>query len=150
MTEGEDAIFCEGECQVWLYRKCVGLAKCAFTLIGNFKEPFLCPHYSSNHYKKEINELKELVKSLSNSLSSLLNQINPTGSTSSADSVSNLVNNQPLANQLSHSTKSASHQSTILLANKSPSSLPDNSVDQKFNLVIYGVKENTTGTQRRA
>ena len=34
-NEGEDAIFCEGECQIWLHRKCVGLMKNAFTLIGN-------------------------------------------------------------------------------------------------------------------
>ena len=63
------------------------------------------------------------------------------------------MNNQTSPNQISQSgqpTKSASHQSATLRANKSPTSLPDNSVDRKFNLVIYGVKENPTGTQRRA
>ena len=34
LNEGEDAIFCEGECQIWLHRKCVGLIKNTFTLIG--------------------------------------------------------------------------------------------------------------------
>ena len=38
-NEGEDAIFCEDECQIWLYRKCVGLTKNnAFILIGKSKD----------------------------------------------------------------------------------------------------------------
>lgn len=42
-NEGEDAIFCKGECQIWLHRKCVGLTKNAFTLLNKSKEPYLCP-----------------------------------------------------------------------------------------------------------
>ena len=83
-NEGEDAIFCEGECQIWLHRKCIGLTKKAFTLIGNSKEPYLCPYCNNIHYRKEINDLKELVKSLTNSLSSLENQISQTDSIPSA------------------------------------------------------------------
>ena len=84
-NEGEDAIFCDGECQIWLHRKCVGLTKNAFRLIGKSKEP------SNNHYKKEISEPKELVKYLSNKLSCLENQMSPTYSALGADSASNQV-----------------------------------------------------------
>ena len=35
-------------------------------------------------------------------------------------------------------------------ANKPPTSFPNNIVHRKFNLVIYGVKENPKGTERRA
>ena len=80
-NEGEDTIFCKGKCQIWLHRKCVGLTKNAFTFISKSREPYLCPYYSNNHYKKEISKLKELVKSLSNKLSSLENQISQTDST---------------------------------------------------------------------
>ena len=57
-NKGEDAIFCEGECQILLHRKCVGLIKNAFTLISKSREPYLCLYCSNNHYKKEISELK--------------------------------------------------------------------------------------------
>ena len=84
-NEGEDAIFCDGECQIWLHRKCVGLTKNAFRLIGKSKEP------SNNHCKKVISEPKELVKYLSNKLSCLENQISQTYSALGADSASNQV-----------------------------------------------------------
>ena len=53
LNEGEDAIFCEGECQIWLHRKCVGLTKNAFTLISSSKEPYLCPYCSNSHYTEK-------------------------------------------------------------------------------------------------
>ena len=152
-NKGDDAIFCEGEYQIWLHIKCVGLTKNAFTLIGKSKDPYLCPYCNNNHYKKEISELKELVKSFSTKLYSLENQINPTDSALGADSVSNQVCNQSSHKKLSQSSqsgKSPPHQSTTSFANKPPTSLPDNPVDWKFNLVIYGIKENPKGTERRA
>lgn len=129
------------------------MTKYAFTLIGKSKEPYLCPYCNDNHSKKEISELKELVKSLSTKLSSLENQVNPTDSASGPDSASNQVCNQPSHKQLSQSSqsgKSAPHQSTTSFATKPPTSLPDNPVDRKFNLVIYRVKQNPKGTERRA
>ena len=150
-NEGEDAIFCEGECQIWLHRKCVGLTKNSFTLIGSTKEPYLCPYCSDNHYKKEVNELKELVKSLNDRLSTLEQQIS--SADSGTDFASNQASDQPSSNQLNQSSlpaKPIPHQSATLVAKKHPANLPDNAVDQKFNLVIYGIKENPKGTQRRA
>ena len=32
-TEGQDSVFCEGNCNVWLHRHCVGLTKSAFNHI---------------------------------------------------------------------------------------------------------------------
>ena len=100
LNEGEDAIFCEGECQIWLHRKCVGLTKNAFTLISSSKEPYLCPYCSNNHYKKEINELKELVKSLTDRLSTLEQQSCSADSASITDSALNQASDQPSSNQL--------------------------------------------------
>ena len=153
LNEREDAIFCEDECQIWLHRKCVGLTKNAFTLIGSSKEPYLCPYCSKNHYKKEVNELKELVKSLTDRLSTLEQQISSADSTSGTDSASNQASDQPSSNQLNQSSlpaKPAPHQSATLVSKNHPTNLPDNPVDRKFNLVIYGVKENPKRTQRRA
>ena len=153
LNEGEDAIFCEGECQIWLHRKCVGLTKNAFTLISSSKEPYLCPYCSNNHYKKEVNELKELVKSLTDRLSTLEQQSCSADSASITDSALNQASDQPSSNQLNQSNppaKPTAHQSGTLVAKKHPTNLPDNPVDRKFNLVIYGIKENPKGTQRRA
>ena len=153
LNEGEDAIFCEGECQIWLHRKCVGLTKNAFTSISNSNEPYLCPYCSNNYYKKEIKELNELVKTLSDRLSSIERQTIPPDATHSTELASNEVINQLLPNQPSQSSESLNstrNRTATPLTGKPPASLPDNSVDRKFNLVIYGVKEHPKGTDRRA
>ena len=59
-----------GQCKFWLHRKCVGLTKKAYIEIGNSEDPYVCPHCAIDCYRKEINELKELAKSLSEKLSS--------------------------------------------------------------------------------
>ena len=51
-------------------------------------------------------------------------------------------------NRKDRNRSSAPHQSATLLANKPSTSLPDNSVDWKFNLMIYGGKENPKDTDR--
>ena len=98
-----------------------------------------------------------MVKSLTDRLSTLKQQLSLADSASGTDSALNQASDQPSSNQLNQSSlsaKPASHQSTTLVAKKNPTNLPDNpvdpSVDQKFNLVIYGVKENSKRTQRRA
>ena len=133
-----------------MHRKCVGLT---FTLISSSKEPYLCPYCSNNHYKKEVNELEELVKSLTDRLSILEQQSCSADSASVTDSALNQASDQPSSNQLNQSNppaKPTAHQSATLVAKKHPTNLPDNPVDWKFNLVIYGIKENPKGTQTRA
>ena len=62
--------------------------------------------------------------------------------------INQLLPNQP--SQSSESLNSTRNRTATLLTGKPPASLPDNSVDRKFNLVIYGVKEHPKGTDRRA
>ena len=38
---GEESIFCEGNCQAWLHRKCAGLSSAAFAAISS-SYPFTC------------------------------------------------------------------------------------------------------------
>ena len=41
-ADGEDLIFCKGDCQRWLHRSCAGLPDPAFDLIHNSTEKFYC------------------------------------------------------------------------------------------------------------
>ena len=41
-SEGEDLVFCEGECQRWLHRTCAGLTDPAFDKIQRSDERFYC------------------------------------------------------------------------------------------------------------
>ena len=45
MSEGDDAVFCEGLCQKWFHRTCCGLARDLFVAMGKSaksNEPFMC------------------------------------------------------------------------------------------------------------
>ena len=58
--DGDDAVFCDGECQCWLHRTCVCLPKSEFAKLKS-EEPFHCPRCSSNMQMKIICELREAV-----------------------------------------------------------------------------------------
>lgn len=58
-----EAIYCEGSCQGWLHRRCAGLSKKLFHLMGESDDPFYCPHCKLLRQDKEIAELKNLVHS---------------------------------------------------------------------------------------
>jgi len=81
-VEGENAVYCEGQCNFWLHRKCVGLTKQAYIEIGSSEDPYICPHCTMAYYRKEIVELKNLVKSLSEKL-----KVNTSQSLQSVESV---------------------------------------------------------------
>ena len=44
--EGHESIFCEGECQEWMHKRCAGLAKHALEFYSDPTRsiPFQCPH----------------------------------------------------------------------------------------------------------
>ena len=42
--EGQDTVFCEGICNSWLHRKCVGLTHSTFDIVCKSEDPYLCPY----------------------------------------------------------------------------------------------------------
>ena len=42
--EGDDAMFCEGLCNAWVHRTCVGLSKHSYAALSEDDTPYLCPH----------------------------------------------------------------------------------------------------------
>ena len=51
--DGDDAVFCEGECQSWLHRNCACLPKSEFERLKK-EDPFYCPRCSSHVQMKAI------------------------------------------------------------------------------------------------
>ena len=41
-NDGHEAVFCEGECQIWLHRKCAGLTHQAFAKMSKSDDPYFC------------------------------------------------------------------------------------------------------------
>ena len=42
--EGDDAMYCEGICNAWVHRTCVGLSKQSYEALAEDDTPYLCPH----------------------------------------------------------------------------------------------------------
>ena len=55
----------EGGCApAWFHRKCSGLSKSAYAMVGESESPFCCVYCTQSVYKKEILELKEQINTL--------------------------------------------------------------------------------------
>lgn len=147
-VKGEDAIFCEGPCQSWLHRQCIGMPLAHFQALTTSQVPFHCL-YCAN---ATIADLKNTIANLESKLAS----IHQTQSTSSSAPMStSCVASDSLsysdAIQSKLTTKSKSESSPNPPAQQSHSkpkvhSFPD--VQRKFNIVIYGVTEQDNGTPR--
>jgi len=62
--EGQEALFCEGTCQCWYHRLCVGVGQARFQKLTESTEPFLCPTCTSENQQKAIEELRGNVQAL--------------------------------------------------------------------------------------
>ena len=56
-SEGQDSVFCEGECQRWLHRTCAGLTNQAFDQIRSSDERFYCYQCFVTLHKSEMKDL---------------------------------------------------------------------------------------------
>ena len=133
--KGHDAIFCEGICDSWLHRRCAGLSQPAFTELQNSAESFVCLHCQLKLCKSEISNLWRTVHSLQDSVARLESKL----ANSQPVPVQSVkpVANKPVPNV-------TSVQSSNQLTNPAQSILSD----RKFNLVIKGIKEPSSGTAR--
>ena len=68
-NDGHDAVFCEGDCQGWIYihRQCAGLTRPAFDKLGESTIPYLCSFRALTKQQNEIDSLlKDTIKTLLN------------------------------------------------------------------------------------
>ncbi len=61
---GQEALFCEGTCECWYHRWCVGVTRVRFQPLSESAEPFLCPACTSQQQQKAIKELQGCVQAL--------------------------------------------------------------------------------------
>ena len=127
-TEGQDAVFCEGDRQGWVHRICAGLSRPAFDNLDE-STPYLCSFCTFTKQYKEICDLKETVRTLSNKIAELEGVQKPLPASMNETS-------QPVSTESSTQPISINRQSTP--------------PERKLNVVVYGLEEpsNTTRQDR--
>jgi len=130
---GEDALFCEGNCQGWLHRRCAGVTRPAFDRLGESDKPYLCSHCMLVNQSNEISKLSTIINDLNSAIVSLTETIKSFQSSAT--------------NQSSNSNHSGSSQPEPI-TNKVNKVVEQAQSDRKFNIVIYGIKECSKGTPR--
>ena len=131
---GDEALFCEGKCEAWYYRKCVGVSKCAYNIASESENPFYCLLCMQAHYINIIVELKDQI----NTLTSKINQPPAATNSSSGQQPANGVDDQ----QPSATSVPVTITSSVTTASTKPYS------DRKFNVVLFGLAECPTGTKK--
>ena len=56
--DGDDALFCEGVCQAWVHRMCVGLSKQTYEALTEDDSPYFHPHCNIDEQSRIIEDLK--------------------------------------------------------------------------------------------
>ena len=156
-STGQDALFCEGECQCWLHRWCAGVTRERHDALSSTDESFICPACTlANHQaiiavqqadistlRECVNALMEEVKALKGSVATIQQHEShatppPTNSANFA-TTSSLPSTAP---KVRAKLKPDHSQSPL----KTSTSAASEAV-KKFNIVVFGVTE-TTGSSR--
>ena len=137
--DGHDAVFCDGKCQCWLHRSCVGLTKSRFDLVCGSSDKFLCCYCQLDCQSTLLSEVGKSVSLLSDKLNVLIADL------------------QPLRDKLSLLSRSIPPLDDPApmppLANISRDVHGDSSsasYERKFNLVLRGLPESPEGTSKSA
>ena len=69
-SDGEDSVFCEGACQKWLHRTCVGLSDATFEVIRKTNDncKFYCYQCFVTSHEKQTKELHDSIALLTRQL----------------------------------------------------------------------------------
>ena len=141
--KGDDSIFCNGECDGWIHRRCAGLSKAKFAVYTSTDESvkFYCPTCRVSRLEASMSALQQELHELSASSKYLAAEVNtlkrlPFGNTSSCASIS------PVLPAAATSTDSPPEF-------RPHTNNPGRSkYDRKSNVVIFGIKEQPKGTKR--
>ena len=100
MTETIPTIlFTVREISGWLHSKCINLLKKLCIALGEFSDPYICPHCKFNVYQEEINNPKVTAQTLTAELACLKPNINEESTNLSTLPVApHQVNHQPSIN----------------------------------------------------
>ena len=139
ITKGkEDALFCIGDCQQWLHRYCAGVSTQCYRNFTGDSTPFLCFACSLVRHKKEIDSLKEAVEVLKGEIATL----------KSSQSSQALPPPSPALLPGVSPTDPQPGGTIAKTVNTTAPAFVSGSHDRKFNVVIYGVEECPSETER--
>ena len=163
IVEGkEEALQCEGGCNLWFHRYCAGVSASYFAELSNSPEPFVCyACYQRSqlavtkqlqsevaHLKGEITKLSEQLATLTSASLSEATVSQPL-STDTNKSVNSISNGPTYASTLKPAGSSANSPTSITHAQSSASLKRNNSIEKKFNIVMYGACECPKGSAPR-
>lgn len=134
-NEGHDAVYCEGECQSWLHRKCAGLTHKAFVKICESNDPYHCVYCRVLTQSKEILYLKEQIKILTNKLGEQSSHSPESSTHTDVEPSSNQAHDKP--------NNAISKNQTV-----NPPKAPQMVSDKRFNVVVYGIEESPPNTSK--
>ena len=140
----QQSIYCEGKCQAWFHRKCTGMSKQVFSDFRSSDESFLCIYCVLGTYKREIDNLKQQVSSLTTELTTLKKSTESDTINEAHSDSSNTVSNK---NYPSVASNSSSQQPQHAALSKPPKP-PQITSDKKFNLIFYGITESPVNTPK--
>ena len=132
--DGHDAVFCDGKCQCWLHRSCVGLTKSRFDLVCGSSDKFLCCYcqldcqstlLSESLLSDKLNVLIADLQPLRDKLSLLSRSIPPLDDPAPMPPLANI------SRDVHGDSSSASYE-------------------RKFNQVLRGLPESPEGTSKSA
>lgn len=149
---GDEAIQCDGPCNAWLHRRCAGLSKPAFVAASQPSIVFNCPLCRLSMNECEIKALKESVEMLVKRLECVEANLKSTSNPCSGQPDYASVLNQGL--DVSNTTKvvQPSLKAEGGHGDANPPSAAQlgksiNTVDRKFNIVLFGVDESSAGNK---
>ena len=131
-----NSISCNGSCKEWIHRRCAGLSVNAISALKASSESlrqFYCPHCRLDHHHLEITSLKVSIAQLPNSIENLQQSLSST--------------HKPTYSQVTQgqaATSSPSHHSSNTVS--SPQKVLEQ--NRKFNIVVFGISEQSEGTSR--
>jgi hypothetical protein len=140
--KGHDSIFCDGACQEWIHCHWAGLSQSAFKAVSSSTSPFHCPRCLFVHQSKEISDLKSSLAQLSNEVLTLKAQF---ASLVGRDR-SSVVPHSPSSS--ADQEQLTTTQSRVYHRDNSKVPIQDDSANRKYNVVVFGVPEQSVGTPR--
>ena len=152
--DGHDAIFCEGMCQCWLHRGCIGLSKSWFDHFVSTSDKFLCCHCCYDSLCSVIHKVKESIALLAGKLNDFISDLKPLRDKLLSLNLSSLTNDpqdghvSDIQGPNNHITQSRDTQGPnnhiIQRRDNSP-----NKYECRFNLIVYGLPECPQGTPKQ-
>ena len=148
---GDEALYCEGKCEAWYHRKCVGLSKCAYDLASESENPFYCLFCMQTHYNNIILKLKDQINKLISKPNQLAAVSNHAHDQQPTDNASYPISLNPVSSNAA--VTSIGDQQTLTSI---PVSIPrpvttastKSDPARKFNVVLFGLAECPKGTKK--